>query len=47
VDRVPILIDGVRIAVTEVVAFAVCAVAMFLPAWAAARLSPVTAMRFR
>ena len=47
VDRVPILIDGVRIAVTEAAAFAVCAVAMCLPALAAARLSPVRAMRFR
>jgi ABC-type antimicrobial peptide transport system permease subunit len=37
----------VRIAVTEAAAFAVCAVAMCLPALAAARLSPVRAMRFR
>ena len=47
VDVVPVKLNVPRLLATEVVAFAVCAAMMVLPAWAAARLQPASALRFR
>lgn len=47
IDTVPISLNLPRIALIELGAFAVCAAAMTLPAWASTRIQPATALRFR
>ena len=45
VDEVPIRIDVFYILTVEGIAFVICAVSMFLPAWASMRILPATALR--
>ncbi len=47
VSEVPILLDFTRLASIEIVAFAICIIAMLLPAWYSTRIQPSTALRIK